>query len=323
MVTNREQVRTSPDAVAQSLLEALEDQPSVSRVAEAGFVNGIGHDGIVIGSDLYDDRRTIHVYLEIASQTVIDHNVTKSLLEKLSLLQSDSLDHEVKCLLLYSGSITEKARQDLEGTEVIARSWRSLADLRSTFWQTILPEYRDRGRSHKGQELIQALDDVPTGREYSSQYEDVCGRLLEFLFCPELGRPKSQVYTRNRSQRRDFIMKNGAQDGFWAGARDQYKADYLVVEVKNVKGAVSNSSVWQLAGYMKEKGVGFFGMLIARNGVSRGVANHAIIDQWVHSNKMIVPISNEDLVTMVELRDNGSDPTDLLEELIDAIRCEV
>ena len=254
---------------------------------------------------------------------MIDHKVTKSLLEKLSLLQSVNQEHASKCLLLYSGSITEKARQDLKDTDVIARSWRSLRDLRSSFWQTILPDYRDRGRSHKGQELIQALSVVPTGREYSSQYEGVCGRLLEFLFCPELGKPRSQVYTRSRSQRRDFIMKNGAQDGFWSGARRQYKADYLVVEVKNVKGAVSNSSVWQLAGYMKEKGVGFFGMLIARNGVSRGVANHAIIDQWVHSNKMIVPISNEDLITMVELRNNGGEPTDLIEELIDSIRCEV
>ena len=63
---------------------------------------------------------------------------------------------------------------------------------------------------------------------------------------------------------------------------------------------------------MKEKGVGFFGMLIARNGISRGTAYPAIIDQWVHSNKMIVPISNEDLVDMVRLRDNGGNPDRLL-----------
>ena len=86
---------------------------------------------------------------------------------------------------------------------------------------------------------------------------------------------------------------------------------------------MGESPVWQLAGYMKEKGVWFFGMLIARSRVSRGVGNYAIIGQWVHSNKMIVSISNDDLITMVELRDNGSEPTDLVEELIDAIMCEV
>ena len=118
-------------------------------------------------------------------------------------------------------------------------------------------------------------------------------------------------------------MKNEAQDGFWARARERYKADYLIVEVKNGRGRVGNASVWQLAGYMKEKGVGFFGMLIARNGIVRGVGNHAIIDQCVHANKMIVPINNDDLVTMIQLRDSGGDPTELVEDMIDRIRCWV
>ena len=93
--------------------------------------------------------------------------------------------------------------------------------------------------------------------------------------------------------------------------------------MKNNKGSVGNNSVWQLAAYMKEKGVGFFVMLIARNGISRGTANPTIIDQWVHSNKMIVPINNEDLVDMVGLRDNGGNPTDFLGNLIDRVRCRV
>ena len=320
---NREPSRAIESSVSQILLEALEGQTAITEVHGSGFVSGIPHDGRVIGSNPYGNRQPVQVVIEVSQRAVIDHMFTKTLLERFSRFQDTDKEHEVKCLLLYSGSMTEHARHDLMGSDVIARSLRSVRDLQSQFWQTLRPEYRDRGLSHTGQELIRALSDVPTGREFASLYEEVCGRLLEFLFCPELGRPKSQVYTRNRSQRRDFIMKNGSQGGFWAEARGRYKADYLVVEVKNVKGAVSNSSVWQLAGYIKEKGVGFFGMLIARNGVSRGVANYAIIDQWVHSNKMIVPISNDDLVTMVELRDNGGEPTELIEELIDAIRCEV
>jgi len=68
---------------------------------------------------------------------------------------------------------------------------------------------------------------------------------------------------------------------------------------------------------MKEKGVGFFGMLIARNGVANGAANHAIIDQWVHSRKMIITLSNEDLIKMIRLRDSGGDPVSYVHAGVD------
>ena len=57
MTLNTEKVRISPAGVAPSLLEGLEWQSSVSEVVGAGFVQGIGHDGIVIGSNPYGDRR--------------------------------------------------------------------------------------------------------------------------------------------------------------------------------------------------------------------------------------------------------------------------
>ncbi len=90
--------------------------------------------------------------------------------------------------------------------------------------------------------------------------------------------------------------------------------------MKNNGGPVSNTSVWQLAAYMKEKGLGLFGFLIARNGVSRGVGNYAVIDQWLHSQKMVVPLSNDDLVRMIRIRDGDGEPERHVQTLIDSIR---
>lgn len=206
---------------------------------------------------------------------------------------------------------------------MIARSLRSLEDLSSQFWGTLNPTYEQPDLTDRSQDLLRALDEVPPGSEYWSVYEGVCEPIFEFVFSPDLGTAKPQSVTLNRSQRRDFIMKNEAEDGFWAKVRERYSFDYLVVEVKNSKGAVANSSIWQLAAYLKEKGTGFFGMLVAPSGVARGVGNHAIIEQWVHASKMIVPISNDDLRTMVEMRDSGGDPTELVDDRIDRIRCSV
>lgn len=311
----------SLSTLEHSLLSSLRDQPGVTEIRDPGFNAGVEHDGVIVGFG--EDGEANRVFLEVASQPVVDHRIANVVLEKLSRLQDSDKQSEAKYLLLYTGSMTAKARQDLTGSNVIARSLRSLEDLRTQFWRTLRPDYEERSPVGRAQQLIQALDDVPLGARHSVTYEGACESILEFLFSPDLGSPKAQVFNSNRSYRRDLIMKNGAETGFWARMRERYRADYLIAEFKNVKSSVGNTSVWQLAGYMKEKGVGFFGMLIARNDVSRGTANPAILDQWIYANKMIVPVSNEDLKIMIEIRDNGSDPTDFADDFIDRIRCSV
>ena len=316
-----QQTSFSPMELEHYVLSSLRDQDGVNEILDTGFVAGVEHDGVIVG--VGETGVPARVFLEVTSRAVIDHTYTIILLDKLSRLQESEKLPEAKCLLIYTGSITDRARQNLEGTNVIARSLRSLEDLRTQFWKTLRLDYVEPSPVGRAQQLIQALDDVPLGARHAVAYEGACESILEFLFCPDLGPPKAQVFNSSRSFRRDLIMKNGAETGFWARMRERYRADYLIAEFKNVNSSVGNTSVWQLAGYMKEKGVGFFGMLIARNGVSRGTANPAVLDQWIHANKMIVPVSNEDLKAMMEMRDSGGEPTDYVDDLVDRIRCSV
>ena len=316
-----QQSSLSPKELEHYVLSSLRDQDGVTEILDTGFVAGVEHDGVIVG--VGETGVPARVFLEVASRAVIDHTYTIILLDKLSRLQESEKLPEAKCLLIYTGSMTDRARKNLEGTNVIARSLRSLEDLRNQFWRTLSFDYEEPSPVGRAQQLIQALDDVPLGARHAVAYEGACESILEFLCYPDLGSPKAQVFNSSRSFRRDLIMKNGAETGFWARMRERYLADYLIAEFKNVKSSVGNTSVWQLAGYMKEKGVGFFGMLIARNGVSRGTANPAILDQWIHANKMIVPVSNEDLKAMIEMRDSGGEPTDYVDDLVDRIRCSV
>lgn len=47
----------------------------------------------------------------------------------------------MKYLLLYTGSMTAGARQELEGRNLIARSLRTVEDLGTQSWSTLRPEY--------------------------------------------------------------------------------------------------------------------------------------------------------------------------------------
>ena len=307
-------------SIAQDLLVSLLGQQHIKEVRGSGYLAGIGHDGIICGPGEPPNEPNRRVMLEVSQSAVVTPADARERLRRLSAIPDDDGYSRTLYLLLTSGDVTRGARELLRDSGVVIRSRRSFRDLWSDFWNTSAPDCEDPGLTDRANQLIEALSRVLPGRANYPDYERVCCEILEYIFCPELGRPDPQSYTVNRSQRRDVVMDNHAEQGFWARIRERYHADYMVAEMKNNTGSVSNSSVWQLAAYMKEKGVGLFGLLIARNGVSRGVANYAIIDQWVHSNKMVVPLSNEDLIRMIRLRDEESEATAYLSGLIDGVR---
>ena len=313
-------IRDSIKSLTQDLLASLQGQENIAEVSGRGYLAGVGHDAIIIGSGGSSDDLNQRVILEVSQTPVVTPADAREKLKRLSAVAGTDAEYRTLYLLLTSGDVTAGARELLQDSNVVIRSRRSFRDLCSDFWSTLEPGYEDSGLTDRAAQLIDALSSVPSGRPNYPDYERVCCEILEYLFCPELGEPDAQSYTVNRSQRRDVVMDNHVEEGFWARIRDRYNADYLVAEMKNNTGLVANTSVWQLAAYMKEKGVGLFGLLIARNGVSRGVANYAIIDQWVHSNKMVVPLSNEDLVRMIRLRDVEGDATRYLGGLMDRIR---
>ncbi len=307
-------------SIAQDLLVSLLGQQHIKEVRGSGYLAGIGHDGIICGPGEPPNESNRRVMLEVSQSAVVTPADARERLRRLSAIPDDDGYSRTLYLLLTSGDVTRGARELLRDSGVVIRSRRSFRDLCSDFWNTLAPDYEDPGLTDRANQLIEALSRVLPGRANYPDYERVCCEILEYIFCPELGRPDPQSYTVNRSQRRDVVMDNHAEQGFWARIRERYHADYMVAEMKNNTGSVSNSSVWQLAAYMKEKGVGLFGLLISRNGVSRGVANYAIIDQWVHSNKMVVPLSNEDLIRMIRLRDEEGEATAYLSGLIDGVR---
>ena len=313
-------MRDTTRSVAQDLLCSLQGQEHIAEVRSSGYLAGVGHDGVIFGPSELPNESNRRVILEVSQSPVVTPADARERLRRLSAIPAEGGDVRTLYLLLTSGDITRGARDVLHDSGVVIRSRRSFPDLCSDFWNTLAPDYEDPGLTDRAKQLIQALSAVPSGRPNYPDYERVCCEILEYLFSPELGQPDPQSYTVNRSQRRDVVMDNHVEQGFWARVRERYQADYLVAEMKNNNGSVSNTSVWQMTAYMKEKGVGLFGLLIARNGVSRGVANYAIIDQWVHSKKMVVPLSNEDLIRMIHRRDEEGEATAYLSSLIDQIR---
>jgi hypothetical protein len=72
------------------------------------------------------------------------------------------------------------------------------------------------------QVLIDKLKECKPGKENWSKYQKLIGQILNFLFCPPLLTPLSENSDALKVNRRDFILPNYCETGFWAFLRSRY-----------------------------------------------------------------------------------------------------
>jgi len=163
--------------------------------------------------------------------------------------------------------------------------------------------------------LARALESTPRGQEHWSAYQALCSDIVQFLFCPPLGEPMAEVSDQHKRNRRDIIMENGVSDGFWARIRVTYEAHYIVADAKNYTKPLKKEQILSVAHYLKPHGCGMFGLILSRAGPGPA-ATHAIKEQWIGSRKLILVLSDEDLMEMLSLKSQANDPELLLGQRI-------
>jgi hypothetical protein len=170
-----------------------------------------------------------------------------------------------------------------------------------------------------GSSLLARLDKISRGSDEWPEYERLCADALEFLFCPPLGKPRLQFATRDRHNRRDFILRNFKSHEFWEYVRSTYEAHYIVVDSKNSADGVSKDDILEVANYLSPRGPGLFGIIMSRKGIrDRASITHA--EQWAFNKKMIVIVDDADVRQMITMRMSDDDPAGLLADKIEDFR---
>ncbi|MFG2102979.1 restriction endonuclease [Micromonospora echinaurantiaca] len=168
-------------------------------------------------------------------------------------------------------------------------------------------------------DLLRRLERISPGQAEWTRYEGFCEDMLSFLFCPPLHQVCPQRTNESGVNRRDFILPNYSQDGFWSFMRMHYHADFIVAEAKNFAAPVGKSEVLQLANYLTRHGTGLVGMLLTRNGLKRD-AKWTSREQWLLHDKLIIGLEDEDYRQMLLTRRTGGDPSDLIRQRIEDFR---
>jgi hypothetical protein len=168
--------------------------------------------------------------------------------------------------------------------------------------------------------LIAQLKKTEPGMKDWSVYQSLVGEILELLFTPPLLKPLSELSDASKTNRRDFIMPNYAEEGFWAFLRSRYMADYVVVDAKNYIGKIKKAQVLQLANYLKIHGAGLLGMIICRKGADSGGCQVTLREQWIMHQKLILVLTDEDLEEMLLARSDNGKPEEVVGRKIEEFR---
>lgn len=169
-------------------------------------------------------------------------------------------------------------------------------------------------------ELITALSACNPGKSDWSVYQSLIGDILEHLFTPPLGKPISELSDKAKANRRDFIMPNYTDKGFWAFMRAKYEADYVVIDAKNYTRRINKSAVLQIANYLKPHGVGLFGLIISRAGGDAAGCEHTLREQWLVHRKLILVLNDDDIKEMLIAKSDSREPEEILGQKIERFR---
>lgn len=231
-----------------------------------------------------------------------------------------------KLLFVSSSELTKAARNAAKQRDITI--W-GLKDLAENINQEISIKYfslivmRQLRETHsdesKSDNLIESLKKIEPGKSEWSIYQQTVFDILEYLFCPPLEIPHYELADLDSRNRRDIIFGNDSEDSFWKSIREIYQGHYIVVDAKNYSKKLAKRPIIDITHYLKPYGCGMFGIVVCRLG-SGGASDHAIKEQWIGNKKMIVALSDDDLIEMLEIKKKGGSPVEIIKRKIATFR---
>lgn len=147
---------------------------------------------------------------------------------------------QARTAFAFPGKLSLAARSTLEAQDIeiwdssyLSNTFRwEIPQVKHPILQPMLMAIKPSRAKSPEERLIEELKLCKPGREEWGKYQKLMGSILERLFCPPLLTPIVELSDAPKVNRRDFILPNYAEDGFWAVIRSRYSADYITYRCK-------------------------------------------------------------------------------------------
>lgn len=161
--------------------------------------------------------------------------------------------------------------------------------------------------------LAARLRSCEPGRRDSPQYERLMVDCLEYLFVPPLPEVLSQVRTASGHEVRDAVLPNYSASGFWEEVQREFESRNIVCEFKNYRNRLPIAAMEQLRVRLDKPALGRFGMLFSRIGPGVAALQAQRDCYSALPSKLVLLLGDEEVLEMIELRQAGEDPSQVLQ----------
>jgi hypothetical protein len=154
----------------------------------------------------------------------------------------------------------------------------------------------------------------------AAAYEKLCTRTLMRIFADDLTLWREQAKSNSDLFRFDLIckIKRDNHKDFWEMAERYFGSKYIIFEFKNYSGKVTQKEVYTTVRYLYTKAMRGIAIIISPNGMddNGGKACRGVLRD---EGKLILSLTNDDLLEMLRMKEDGEDPADFLSDKLDEL----
>lgn len=158
------------------------------------------------------------------------------------------------------------------------------------------------------------------GKEHAKKYERLCCDALKYIFNDELAIWEEQRISNGGLYIFDLIcrIKDNTNSEFWNLLERYFNTKYILFEFKNYGKEITQKEIYTTEKYLYEKALRKVAIIITTHGVSEN-AQKAIAGTLRENGKLILVLTNNDLIKMIKIKDNHEYPSDYLQEKADQL----
>jgi hypothetical protein len=168
----------------------------------------------------------------------------------------------------------------------------------------------------RGSELCRELRALKRGKKTWSAYEELCDRILRYLFPNDLHGWHRQKRTDDGLNRFDYVCRIRPTTDFWNFLLHHLDSRYVLFEFKNYTDKIKQGQILTTEKYLLERGLRRVAIVISRTGAKADAIKMTQGAMREHGKLMLI-VDDEQVCEMLHMKERGEDPTDRLFELAD------
>ena len=173
-------------------------------------------------------------------------------------------------------------------------------------------------------EFQDRLAQCKSGKENGAdrEYEKICTEIVKYLFETEFLRMSEQHKTGDEMFRMDLLCSLKGTKAFWEFLMKFYNSKFIVFEYKNYSEYVKQNLIYITEKYLFSAALRNVAIIFSRHGFDES-AQKAALGCLKENGKLILSVKDEDLIRMIEMKENGGEPSDYLLEQVEELLMSV